>query len=179
MGYSNSMAAVFRGMFEEAGTGRPALSVTPGEKPLLLGVPVVPHDAVMPTGENADLWAQPDGTVRPGRGGMSVSPSWKTMPFFTVPARLRGVSPFRAASGDPGPDSFIWSHSVEAIPTAGATGPFARDLTLRMNSKRHGMIEPAATVNHTIYRDAIQATRPAWQIDEPTGPANNAEPRPG
>ena len=169
------MNKCYRGMIIDAGVGRPALTMPPGRPPLALEVRVRLYGIPPPTNPKVrfDLDADVAGDVHPATGGVSVSPRWEDLPFFTVPRRLRGALPsknFRSAVGDP--DTRIWSHHAPAgfpVPTAGAVH-FASGLTLRADRADHGLLEPSATTRHTSFATAITATQQDWNVDEPPPP---------
>jgi hypothetical protein len=124
-----------------------------GDKPLVgqrssaLGVRV-PHD----------ITPHDDGTVEPGKGGMSVSPAPNCLPPFLIPAQLRGRYP-----GATGKSNLVCWWMGE--------GPFAEaaisaDLSLRPDSARHGQVEPARRMLIDGFQTALAATRGQW-LQEP------------
>jgi hypothetical protein len=161
------MADASRGMNEEPGTGRPALSVPPNTPPLMLAARLGIDGE-----DRIDVAADATGMVAPGTGGVSVSRSWVDMPSFTVPKRLRhayGSRNFRVARG--GPHSRIWSHPVAAFADGAADAvAFAPELALRVDGPGHGLIEPAGRMSPDRYQTALANTRATWTINEPTMP---------
>ena len=108
----------------------------------------------------------PDGTVHPMTGGMSVCPRWQDLKHHQIPRWLHNVHPFQKATG--GPRCRIWSYEVAAFEsTPPGSCPFAEGLTLRGDSPGHGLVEPAGATQHSAYSHAIAATRAGWRVDEP------------
>ena len=165
------MADAFRGMNAEPGTGLPALSVPPGERPLMLDVRVRRPGTVAATRQSFDIDADENGVVTPGHGGLSVNSAWESLPYFTIPRRLLGALPlknFREAAG--GDNARIWSHPAGAFPSAATEPvPFAAGLVLRVERPGKGLVEPDRAVPHDQYRLDIQRTRSGWVVNEPPG----------
>jgi hypothetical protein len=90
--------------------------------------------------------------------GMSVSPSWRDLPVFRIPRRLRDKS-----QGARGSDNV---HCFRAGAGLFEPGPFAAGLALVPDSPKHGCIAPAKTVSLAQYQNDLAATRSDWQIDE-------------
>lgn len=142
------MAKIYRVMVKEA--DRPLL----GETSSTLGVRV-PHDVI----------PDADGQVRPGQGGMSVSPTLSALnrlPARMIPRRLRHVVPSAA-----GNDSlFAWSLGEGEWPQDQAA--LVRGLQLRVDPKdgQHGFVEPEAMTTLGQFRQALAATQDQWRVDE-------------
>jgi hypothetical protein len=137
------MPKVYRVMQEE--NGKPML----GESATTLGARV-PGDI------------RPDAArrVRPGIGGMSVSPSLRDLPIHRIPRRLQHLVPDAQ-----GKDSnFVWIMGEGAF----TASPVAGGLQLRLDPKnrRHGFVEPDAEMHLDDYSSALRATRSMWSIDE-------------
>lgn len=99
-----------------------------------------------------------DGHVLPNTGGMSVAPSWRSLPPHRIPRRLSYFAPDAAGS------------NVDACWKMG-DGPFEsghldEGLALRPVSPIHGFIEPSGKMTLDIYQAALAATRDFWWIDE-------------
>lgn len=112
----------------------------------------------VPPDKHADVPVQPDGTVQPGTGGMSVAPWWRDLPLHRIPELLRKLVP--AAVGN----------NKDACWRMGE-GPFERaevaaGLLLRPESSRHGLVEPAVTAPLEQYQRDLWGTRDLWIIDE-------------
>ena len=109
-------------------------------------------------GPNFDLPMTRDGNVTPTSGGMSVSPSWRSLPEHRIPRRLRSVVP--GASGKD--QDACWRMG---------SGPFSEgeidsDLTLRLDTSIHGLVEPRVQMPSVQYLQCLAATRDLWEIDE-------------
>lgn len=107
-----------------------------------------------------DILPDGSGDVRPGTGGISVSPTLKSLldrlPARLVPVRYRPIAP--KASGDD--KNCVWVMGQ---------GPFVRgrlssSLQLRPDpgDEDHGFIEPDATMKLQQYQSALIATRDEW-----------------
>jgi len=128
-----------------------------GDKPKVgntartLGVrlPPLPH---------ADIEVNEDGTVEPGRGGMSVSPRLERLPKHRVPKRLCERVP-EASGFDTDSCWHMGSGSFEA-------GPVAPGLLLRLLGTEHGLIEPEYRMLLADYTTALAATRDQWQQED-------------
>lgn len=97
-----------------------------------------------------DIPVGPDGMVRPGTGGMSVSPdSPMNLPLSRRPPEFGG------AGKDP-----VWQISSSDLGT---------DLTYRPDPDMfgHGFIEPAYPMPFQTYQQAVWDTRPNWTIVTP------------
>ena len=94
-----------------------------------------------------DIKRDAEGLVGPGRGGMSVSPDDPhNLPFFLLPLRLGGKGALP-----------LFSLAVRKL---------APRLSYRADPKRprkHGFVEPAASVVLGEYRGALSATCPDWR----------------
>jgi hypothetical protein len=90
--------------------------------------------------------------------GMSVAPSWRDLPVFRIPKRLRDK-----AQGARGSDN---GYRFRAGAGLFEPGPFAAGLELVPDSPRHGCIAPAQTVSLAQYQNDLAASRADWQIDE-------------
>lgn len=132
-----------------------------GDKPRVgtdgktLGVRVPPNPRV-------DLPVDPDGSVHPQTGGMSVSPAWRQLPFFLIPRRLRA----NGAAGATGRNDLICWRLGEGPFDAGELTP---DLSLRPDPQRptaHGFVEPGQAMSVSDYQQGLAATREQWVQDE-------------
>lgn len=128
-----------------------------GESPLVgreanrLGVRLPPHP-------RPDLPVDSTGMVVPNSGGMSVSPSVDRLPPHTIPTRLRHLFP--KARGNDG--MVCWRMGEGAF----VDGAVSDRLYFRANSRRHGQVEPAASMPAEEYQAALAATRDQW-VREP------------
>ncbi len=127
------------------------------------GKPVVECSATalgvrVPPSERADLPVDSDGTVCPKTGGMSVAPAWRYLPLWRISRRLRGK--VEGATGRL--DVFCWRMgSGPFVPERVATG-----LLLRLDSEKHGIVEPDGPMQLSEYQGALSATRDQWVVDE-------------
>jgi hypothetical protein len=139
------MAFIYRSMFRDG--DKPAV----GPSASKLGVRVSPA-------ETYDIAVNAKGNVSPKTGGMSVAPSWRDLPFFRIPKRLKPI--FRDAAGD---NRFCcWRlGDVQFV-----EGPLLDRLFLRIDTAQHGVVEPSVTVPLDTYISALAATRDRWIIDE-------------
>lgn len=118
-----------------------------GDQPRMLGA--APKD-IAPDGA---------GNVHPGRHGMSVAPSLRSLPSHLIPKRLRLLAPDAIGSNT----SSIWCHGDGAFLDASIVAPH---LELRVDSPDHGVVAPASTMPLADYQQALAATRPNWIEDE-------------
>jgi hypothetical protein len=105
-----------------------------------------------------DLPVAMNGYVYPSQGGMSVAPTWRDLPSWRIPVRLKKF--VSKASG---------SNQLRCWRLG--TGPFqdgeiAETLVLRVDGAKHGLIEPQVPMPIGAYLDRIAATRLQWVIDE-------------
>jgi hypothetical protein len=126
-----------------------------GRGAALLGVRVGP-------GENDDINPDEAGFVRPGQGGMSVSPSVDALPAHRLPRRLSRAYPTRFPDADGPNNLYCWSMGVGAF----AEGQVAAQLRLRLDPddpETHGFVEPDGKMVLADYEAALAATRDRWQ----------------
>lgn len=129
-----------------------------GDKPKIgptartLGVRVPPNPHV-------DIQVNADGTVEPGRGGMSVSPDVQSLPKSRVSPRYKRMKP--NAHGPYG--DVCWRMGDGPF----ADGNVSDRLVLRVDSSDHGVIEPAYQMPVGEYQQALAATEDAWIAIEP------------
>jgi hypothetical protein len=123
------------------------------------GLPTVEHSAnglgVRP-GTDVDVDAQ--GNVVVNGKGMSVSPSWRVLPIFRIPKRLRDRVPGALGSNN----TFCFRTGTGPF----QSGPFAPGLDLVTDSATHGCVTPAQDVPLAQYQGDLAATRADWQFDE-------------
>lgn len=111
-------------------------------------------------GNRPDISVEPDGTVYPGTGGLSVSPNMQRLPPHLIPKRLRPIFP--GARGSNSKPTLIPWHMGEG---EFAAGPVSDELELRPDPRypdAHGLIEPARATSLPAYQAALAATRPLW-----------------
>jgi hypothetical protein len=137
------MPKIYRGMKKE--NGKPAL----GASATTLGVRIPD-----------DIRPDADDRVRPGTGGMSVSPSLRTLPLHRIPARLRERVPKARGNND----LFVWSMGEGTF----ACGAVATGLLLRVDpsNDNHGFVEPDTIMELSEYQRSLYTTQDAWSIDE-------------
>lgn len=101
-----------------------------------------------PSGRNRDIPVSEDRMVRPGTGGMSVSPPpQENLPDHRRPVALGGEST------DP-----VFEIDTGELPPA---------LLYRSDPKapdKHGFIEPASEMPFEEYQRALQETRALWRL---------------
>jgi hypothetical protein len=117
--------------------------------------------AEVSAGVRPDVSPDAAGNVRPGTGGMSVSPSLRELPDHRVPKRLRlqGVANAR------GPNELrVWAMGQGQF----VGGRVSANLLLRIDprDKTHGFVEPDIMMQLHEYRQALAATRDLWEVDE-------------
>jgi hypothetical protein len=112
----------------------------------------------VPPDKHADILVQPDGTVQPRTGGMSVAPSWRDLPLHRIPERLRSAVPGAVGNNK----DACWTMGEGSF----EEGQLAAGLVLRPESSNHGFVEPAVTVPLGQYQRDLFATRDRWVIDE-------------
>ena len=107
-----------------------------------------------------DIPIDGNGDVAPGTGGMSVSPTWRDLPGFRIPRRLRPLCNKAAGPND----NYCWMMGDGPFQAAAVTS----NLDLRPDPRRgsHGFVEPARTMSHGDYEEALADTRNQWTIDE-------------
>ncbi|HVA45966.1 MAG TPA: hypothetical protein VNH11_06225 [Pirellulales bacterium] len=112
----------------------------------------------LPPSPRPDVEVNDDGTVEPGRGGMSVSPSLERLPKHRIPKRFAHRVP-EVSGYDADACWYMGSGPFEE-------GPVAHGLVLKLKSEDHGLVEPAFGMPLADYLAALVATRDQWQIEE-------------
>lgn len=136
------MPLVFRAMKAD-NDGRPLL----GQSATCLGV--------RPT---KDIDLDDNQQVLANGRGMSVAPSWRQLPVWRIPKRLRDLQ--EGARGSNETACFRFGSGPFA------TGPFAPGLRLVQDSERHACVAPVAVVPLSDYEASLAATRLDWIVDE-------------
>jgi hypothetical protein len=139
------MPTVFRAMFPDGDRPR----VGTGKNELGVRLPSDPH---------ADVQPNAAGEVEPGPRGMSVCRSWREMPFFLVPKRLRPL-----LAGARGNNALVVFRTGDG-PFQSA--PMTEDLHLTLDKPHHGLVGPARVMTTAAYLAALAATCDAWVRDE-------------
>lgn len=139
------MPRIYRVMLTDA-DGGPQV----GDKACQLGVRL--------DGAHQDIAADENGQVHPQTGGMSVNPSFETLPKHRVPRRLRARLP--GASGNDRNSCFRMNDG----PFLGSS--LTPQLRLRPNSESHGLVEPAQSMQSADFQRALADTRTAWIVEE-------------
>jgi hypothetical protein len=116
------------------------------------GMPVVgPTARTLGARPRIDILVDPHGTVRPGTGGLSVSPDDpRNLPSHRRPPEFGGT----------GKDT-VWTIASSEL------GP---ELIYRpdpLNPTGHGFVEPAWPMHVDQYQRALAATRGAWALVAP------------
>ena len=140
------MPLIYRAMIVD-GDGRPKVAPTSRG----LGVRVPP--AAKP-----DITPDAAGLVKPGTGGMSVSPNWRDLPYWLIPARLSHLV-YGAIGRD---DAACFRMGDGPF----ASGPVTVGLDLRVDGPTHGLVEPASETAVADYQQALADTRDEWTVDE-------------
>jgi hypothetical protein len=108
----------------------------------------------------SDIPVDLHGNVSPHTGGMSVSPTWRDLPGFRIPRRLR---PFcnKAAGPD---DNHCWTIGSGTFQASALTA----DLDLRPDPLKstHGFVEPSRRMSMATYGQALADTQGEWSVDE-------------
>jgi hypothetical protein len=130
-----------------------------GDKPLV-GSSNKSLGVRFPPDKHSDIPVEPGGTVQPGTGGLSVAPSWRELPSFLIPRRLRTLN--RNAAGS----NLLRSWCMGEGPFV--DGPVSDRISLRVDPKnsRHGFLEPSVQIAKEEFQAAIAATREFWHVDE-------------
>lgn len=108
----------------------------------------------------SDIPVDQAGNVNPQTGGMSVSPTWRELPGFRIPKRLRPLCN-KAAGPD---DNHCWTMGNGLFQAS----TFTADLNLRPDPQNsaHGFIEPSQKMNIVNYAQSLANTLGAWRKDE-------------
>ena len=138
------MPTIYRSMLNEG--GQPQV----GAEANMLGARI--------EGATQDIPVSHNGMVQPNTGGMSVSPTWREMPYFLVPKRL--IDKFPAARGKN--SLSIWKMGEGPF----QAGSVAAGLTLQPDSPTHGNVEPDQTMPVNDYQQHLANTCQSWVIDE-------------
>lgn len=105
-----------------------------------------------------DIDVDQHGNVVTNGKGMSVAPSWRVLPLWRIPKRLRAKVPGAIA-----PDStYCFRFGTRPF----QAGPIAQGLDLVPDSSTHGSIAPASAVPLAQYQGDLAATRADWHVDE-------------
>lgn len=107
-----------------------------------------------------DIAPTPDGRVFPETGGMSVAPSWRDLPAYRIPRRLKHLFP--AATGKN--EMECWCMGIGPFEDAAVS----TDLNLRVDSGSHGVVEPSREMPLPTYQDALAQTQNQWIIEPET-----------
>ena len=136
------MPQVFRVMSEDS--GKPRIS------PTARGLGVRPDNVSV----------APDGTVAPNPiDGMSVAPTWRQLPTHRIPERLKDMDAPDATGKN---EDKCWRMGDGRF----ISGPFAIDLSLRLTSDSHGVVQPDRSMPLAKYEFALAATQGNWAVDE-------------
>jgi hypothetical protein len=111
----------------------------------------------VPPDKHADIPVAADGTVAPITGGMSVSPSLASLPFFLIPRRLLPRFPRATGSNQ----LICWRMGGGSFEGGSVTA----GLVLRPDPDKplqHGFVEPETVMPLDQYQQALAATRDVW-----------------
>tara|TARA_R110001592_G_scaffold349164_1_gene643918 strand:- start:98494 stop:98913 length:420 start_codon:yes stop_codon:yes gene_type:complete len=117
-----------------------------------LGVRGVPVNGV------TDVDLDSEGCVLLNNKGMSVAPRWRDLPIFLISKRLIDKVP--GARG---------SSNLYCFTMGGGNfqdGDVSESLTLRVDSKSHGVICPMSLMRLADYEIELASTREQWGVDE-------------
>jgi len=123
-----------------------------------LGSSARPLGVRIPPSTPYDIPVDRDGTVRPGTGGMSVAPTWRTLPRHRIPSRLQHLLPSALGRND----DACWAMGEGVFEPADLGGC----VCLRIDSQTHGLVEPNDVVDLSAFESDLAATRGDWVIDE-------------
>lgn len=124
------------------------------------GLPVVgSRFAELGVRPTKDIPVSSDGIVQPKTGGMSVSPSLRSLHPFLVPPHLEHL-----VEGARGPKN---GRCFKSGNGEYQNGLYAEKLLLRIEKNGiHGLIEPDSVMELNELRLALEATRATWTIAE-------------
>jgi len=105
-----------------------------------------------------DIDVDGQGNVMMNGKGMSVAPSWRKLPIYRIPRRLRDKIPKARGSNS------VYCFKYGAGPFV--QGAFAAGLELVPDSSTHGCVVPAQTTLLAQFERDLADTRGGWQIDE-------------
>lgn len=105
-----------------------------------------------------DVDVDPQNNAIANGKGMSVAPSWRVLPIFRIPKRLKDK-----VLGARGSDATCCFKCGDGPFQEGA---FAVGLVLAPDSPKHGCVAPAQTVPLAHYQKDLATTRSGWAIDE-------------
>jgi hypothetical protein len=112
------------------------------------------------TDEHDDITPDEQGLVHPGTGGMSVAPTWRDLPAYRIPQRLRRLCP-KARGSD---KLECWRMGSGLF----VDGPLTDRLNVAVDHATHGVVEPIVAMQLQDYVDALSATADQWTIDPET-----------
>ncbi len=141
------MPKIYRAM-RKAGDGKPFVDAT-GKG---LGVRGEPVNGVV------DVNLDEEGKVVLNGKKMSVAPSWRDLPFFLIPKRLK--EKFPGARGS----SVLYCFRFGEGPFA--DGPVAEGLDLKIDGPKHGLVAPRVSVALDQYQMDLARTQDRWFVDE-------------
>ena len=139
------MSFIFRVMTSDG--SKPAI----GQTRRTLGVRTSPA-------ELPDIPVDAQGNVAPGTGGMSVTPDWKSLFFYQIPKTLRHLVPKATGSSV----DKVWRLTDAPF----IEGVVAERLQLRIDTPKHGKIEPTEAVPLAAFQADLAATRDQWVMVE-------------
>lgn len=97
--------------------------------------------------------------VMPRTGGMSVAPSWRELPYFIIPERLRDKAPKARGKKN---EQRVWRYGNSDFLEDKVTA----ELNLWPDNEAHGVVEPSTPMMLAVFQSSLAATRNGWQIDE-------------
>ncbi len=112
----------------------------------------------VPVNQVSDIDLDQDGNVIRNGKGMSVAPSWRDLPIFLIPKRLRDRVP--GARGSEALYCFTFGDGPFA------SGLIAEGLDLMVDVPRHGLVVPRVSVSLKQYQSDLAKTRDHWIVDE-------------
>ena len=123
-----------------------------GNRALMLGVRLPPSQGII------DIVPDNAGFVKPGTGGMSVSPDIGSLPKRLLPPGW--LSPGDKSMSRSGNNTAVFSHGIGAF----VVSRIGFNLRLVPDSMSHGLIEPSTIMSVETFCNALGNTVEDWQI---------------
>ena len=139
------MPRFYRSMLND--NGKPVV----GADTNMLGVRVPPHG-------HPDIVPDVDGNVHRETGGLSVVPTWRDLPYFLIPKRLKPI--IHDARGKNELACFGFGEG------SFAQSSITDELILKPDSPRHATIQPSMPMPLGRFQQLIAETRFGWKVDE-------------
>ena len=111
-----------------------------------------------PVNGKQDVDLDDDGKVVLNDKGMSVAPSWRDLPYFLIPRRLKAISLGAKDSSE----LYCFAMGDRLF----QDDPVAVGLELRCDSSTHGNVVPQLLVPLAEFQNDLANTRDQWIVDE-------------